>query len=66
MLKLALHAAKLFKTREESNYLTHKLKAQYLWKIKYNYHSSSSTNVLGSKDLGCYVFRILMCIVGKP
>ena len=22
--------------------------------------------VLGSKDLGFYVFRILMCIVGKP
>ena len=22
--------------------------------------------VLGSKDLGSYIFRILMCIVGKP
>ena len=23
-------------------------------------------NVLGSKDLGFYVFKTLMCIVGKP
>ena len=25
-----------------------------------------NSNMLGSKDLGFYVFRTLMCIVGKP
>ena len=30
------------------------------WGWKYGYR------VLGSKDLGSYVFRTLMCIVGKP
>ena len=30
------------------------------------YFLKSSTKLLGSKDLGSYVFRTLMCIVGKP
>ena len=29
-------------------------------------NKNKKTKLLGSKDLGSYVFRTLMCIVGKP
>ena len=29
-------------------------------------HGLPKGSLLGSKDLGIYVFRTLMCIVGKP
>ena len=34
--------------------------------MKGNFFALMLRFVLGSKDLGSYIFRILMCIVGKP
>ena len=42
------------------------LKSITVNKRKLNNKHAQITQVLGSKDLGFYVFRILMCIVGKP
>ena len=38
----------------------------YMNKVHQMLHEFLEFKVLGSKDLGFYVFRTLMCIVGKP
>ena len=48
-LKLCCTQQSDLKQKRSQNYLTHELRAQYIWKTKYNYPSSSSTNALARK-----------------
>ena len=39
----------------------------FVWTINFIFNKDNQSSfLLGSKDLGFYVFRTLICIVGKP